>query len=80
MLKIVIVNLDVSGNGASSIKINCPSADPFSSPIALKVEIVARDFYLKLRAISLSIDCKFSCSLFVEQREITVHGLNYLIT
>ena len=32
--------------GFWGIKINYPSADPFTSPIALKVEVVARDFNL----------------------------------
>jgi hypothetical protein len=43
---IVIVDFDMSGNCASSIEVNNPGADPFTSPEALEVEVVARDFNL----------------------------------
>jgi hypothetical protein len=76
---IVIVDFNMSANSASSIKIYNPGADPFTSPIALEVKVVARYFNLELRSISLSVDSEFGCSLFVEQSEIAMHCLNYLI-
>jgi hypothetical protein len=63
---IVIVDFNVSGNCTSRIKVNNPSADPFTSPEALEVQVVARDFNLQLRSISLSVDSEFGCPLFVK--------------
>jgi len=66
LLIIVIVDFNVSSNCSSRIKVNNPSADPFTSPEALEVQVVARDFNLKLRSISLSVDSEFGCALFVK--------------
>ena len=79
MFIIVIVDFNMSGNCASSIEVNNPGADPFTSPEALEVEVVARDLNLQLRSISLSVDSEFGGSLFVEQSEIAVQCFNYLI-
>jgi hypothetical protein len=46
LLIIVIVDFNVSSNCTSRIKVNNPSADPFTSPEALEVQVVARDFNL----------------------------------
>jgi hypothetical protein len=43
---IVIVDFNMSANCASRIEVNNPGADPFTSPEALEVEVVARDFNL----------------------------------
>jgi hypothetical protein len=77
LLKIVVVYLDRSLCGSCS-KVDVPGRLPFSAPVVLEVEVVARDLYF--HRMTIGEDSVGRCALSVLSAQVSVHSLHYFVS